>query len=295
MQEKINRLTKKTETLKSVFIIISILSVIHLTYTLNNKYNESKDKYFDELFNELKDVIVTVPDFVDEEMIFDICYSKHQNDNVDNQVDSLFTIRKKEELNAGDDWIGKEVTRERIKNEILEKRVKYSAEIEINKEQKKLDAERELEYRDLEVEINKKMQERNFFSFLPFTYILGLFLGESIIPFFLWLLWKTKKQKLVYLKNEDTIRKIEIIKNNSQYGNEFNLKLESLSELEESSILDNSQFTEKKNILIQEYSLKIEDDQSIIRNEDLVNKLKKALELGNITLDEFEIQMKKIQ
>ena len=119
-------------------------------------------------------------------------------------------------------------------------------------------------------------------------YFFGGILGESIIPLIFWLIWFFYKKRLQELNELEDNRKIDLIRNHSIYSQQYNTKYESLLDLEKSKILNQSNFKEKLNKLIQEYYVQILEEQNIKEKNELEDKLKTALELGNITQAEYD-------
>lgn len=291
MQEKIEQTEKSLETSWKITLSITLLALLHLSYIFYSKYTNLKAEYFEKTYNELSDDLLFGERFVDKDFIYDMKYAEHVNDNIDDRVEKIYIERKKEEINAGNNWIGESVSREDIREEIREKRAKYYADIEAVNAQQLLDLQWEKKYEKLNSATEKKVSEKNIFSYFSISYIIGAILGESIIPLIFWLIWRNLKLKLSNLYESDKCLKIELIKNHTQYANDFNLRLESLSDLEKSKILSSTQINKKQHNLIKEYYSKILDEQRLKQDKEKEIKLKTALELGNITQEEYDLKM----
>jgi len=289
MKEKIKKSTKKIAILKRLALVFTVLALTHLSYTFYEKYYQLKSEYRDSIFDELYFDEFHLNDYqVDDDLIYDLAYANHINDNIDESVEKIYEQQKKQELNAGEYWIGESVNRDDIRDEIIEKRAKYSAKIESEKEQHRLDLLRDIQLQKFELARGEKVARENIFSHFSVAYVLFVIIGESVIPLFFWLFWLINKMRLRNLLDLDKHRKIDLIKNHPKYAHDYNSKYESLSELEKSKILNQFQFTEKHNNLIQAYYLPILEEQRIDEKNELELKLKTALELGNITQDEFD-------
>jgi hypothetical protein len=303
MKEKIKKIKKTLAILKVVAIVITVLAMLHLSYVFNIKYLELKSVYIEKFSNELHDKYFEefdayYVDYDEEIYYYDIAKTEHIKDDVEKIVD--FYMTRKDELgfteelreyyindkNKFDSKIKER--REKFKVDIIENRIKHSAKIAIEKEQHRLDSLWEIQSQKFEIARDEKVARENIVSHFPFAYILGAIMGSSIIPLFFWLLWLIFKMKLGKLLDLDKHRKIELIKNHPNYANDYNSKYKSLSDLEKSKILNQMQFIEKHNNLIQEYYLPILEEQRVIEKNKLELKLKTALELGNITQDEFD-------
>lgn len=291
MQEKIEQTEKSLETSWKISFSITLLALFHLSYILYSKYINLKVEYVEKTYNELSDDLLFGERIVDKDFIYDMKYAEHVNDNIDDRVEKIYIERKKEEINAGNNWIGESVSREDIREEIREKRAKYYADIEAVNAQQLLDLQWEKKYEKLNSATEKKVSEKNIFSYFSISYIIGAILGESIIPLIFWLIWRNLKLKLSNLYESDKCLKIELIKNHTQYANDFNLRLESLSDLEKSKILSSTQINKKQHNLIKEYYSKILDEQRLKQDKEKEIKLKTALELGNITQEEYDLKM----
>jgi hypothetical protein len=123
------------------------------------------------------------------------------------------------------------------------------------------------------------------------TYLIGGLLGTAIIPVVFFILFKGSNQKLKNLLEEEINQKIEEIKRHPLFSSEFDLKLNSLNELEKSKILSNDQYLNKRNALIQDFYKEIVQEQRIAKRKELEIKLKTALDLGTISQREFDNRM----
>jgi hypothetical protein len=300
MKEKIKKVKQKLAILKRVAIVFTVLAITHLSYTFYEKYNQLKSEFWESISDVLYDEYFPDRDmyYADDDFYKILASSEHENDNVEKLVDYEITngdyrgyIEELKEHYKGNNKIIDSIIKERrenIRNEIIEKRIKYSAKIESEKEQHKLDSLWEIQSQKFELARDEIVAKENIFSHFSVAYILGVIIGESVIPIIFWLFWFIIKMKLRDLFDLDKNRKIELIKNHPKYAHDYISKYESLTELEKSKILNQFQFTEKHNNLIQEYYLPIIEEQRIDEKNELELKLKTALELGNITQDEFD-------
>lgn len=303
MRKKINNTEKTLTILKVLSLSVTLMAILYLSSVFYTKYFELKSSYFEKVSDELHDKYV--PDFdihyidyEEEDYYYSTAKSEHFDDNVEKLIDYEFSNGKyygyteslKEQYKSNDkiiDSIVKE-TRKQIRNEIIEKRIQYSAKIAIEKEQHRLDALRNIQLQKLEKAINRKVSNENIISHFSAAFIVGAFIGSSIIPLLFWLIWLLFKMRLRKLFDLDKHRKIELIKSHPKYAHDYNEKYESLLDLEKSKILNQLQFIEKHNNLIQRYYLPIIEEQRIDEKKELEIKLKAALQQGNITQDEFD-------
>ncbi len=123
------------------------------------------------------------------------------------------------------------------------------------------------------------------------TYFIGGLLGAIIIPSIFFILYKGSNKKMKNLIEEEINGKIEEIKCHPIFSSEFELKLNSLNELEKSNVLAKDQFIERRNALIQHFYKEIIQEQRIAKRQELEIKLKTALDLGTISQIEFDNKM----
>jgi hypothetical protein len=306
MKNKINKTKRNLVILRNVSIAITLLAVISLSYILFEKYNDLKQdveqSIKDELYNEIPFDFYYV-DADDERNFYNSARAEHLNDNVEKVVDFYidnhpvdgssnrgYINELKEEYKNEKKILDSEIKRIRLKirNEIIWNRIKNTAEKAIDKEQRELDYLKDIESEKIETLADKKVQNENIIKHFSIPYLLGAIFGASILPILFWLIWLFLKTRLKKLFELEKNRKIELIKNHQKFANEYTGKYGSLLELEKSKIINESQFIDKHYNLIQDYYLRIIEEKRIDEKNDLEMKLKTALDLGNITQDEFD-------
>jgi uncharacterized protein YggU (UPF0235/DUF167 family) len=281
--------------------------VISLSYILFEKYNDLKlnieQSIKDELYNEIPPFDFYYVDADEKRNFYDLARAEHLNDNVEKVVDvyidnhpedgsanrEIIEVYKEEYKNEKQKLDSKiEQIRLKIRNEIVWNRIKNTAEKAIDKKQRELDSLRDIESEKIEILAGKKVQNENIIKHFSIPYLLGAFFGASILPILFWLIWLFLKTRLKKLFKLEKNQKIETIENHQEFANEYTRKFESLLELERSKIINESQFIEKHDNLIQYYYLRIMEEKRIDEKNELEMKLKTALDLGNITQEEFD-------
>lgn len=317
-ENKINRLKSNLQIFRDTSIVITILAMISLIYILNERYEDLKLSFDSKVRNELYDEWQKTRDddfyYIDseeEELFYSLAREeyreKHLNDNLEDSINFYYNsdhreeiewlISAKKEENTYDkkviDSLIKAIRLE-IRNKLIWKRVKSIAVEAISKEQYRLDSLENIETNRFELLVENKVKNENILMHFSLSYLFGAFFGASILPLLFWFIWaqlKTNLNKIIELEKN---RKIEKIKVHKKYSSEYYRKYESLLDLKKSNIINEYQYTTKHDDLIQYYSIKMMEE---IRNEEkneLKIKLKTALELGNITQDEFDLKFKTI-
>lgn len=307
MKDKINNTKRNLVILRNVSIAITIFAVISLTYILFEKYNDLKLNFTqsirDELYDEKTPFDFYYIDADEEQNFYNLAKAEHSNDNVEKVVDSyinnhpIYGSSNREYIEALKDeyknekkLLDSEIKQIRLKlrNEIIWNRIKNTAEKAIDKEQHELDSLSDIESEKIEILAERKVKNENIIKYFSIPYLFGAIFGASILPILFWLIWLFLKTRLKKLFKLEKNQKIELIENHHEFTNEYSRKYESLLELERSKIINESQFIEKHDNLIQDYFLRIMEEKRIDEKNELEMKLKTALDLGNITQDEFD-------
>jgi hypothetical protein len=140
------------------------------------------------------------------------------------------------------------------------------------------------------INLSNELDEEN--KSISFSYLLGSFFGAFAIPILLLLIWRLfqiRLNDLIFMKSK---YKKDKITNHFKYGSEFEIKLNSLNDLFESKIIDKNRFDQNIEKIVDEYFLLISQEEKKIKDKELVEKLKTALELGTISQIEYEEKLK---
>jgi hypothetical protein len=317
-ENKINRLKSNLQIFRNWSIVITILAMISLIYILNERYEDLKMSFDSKVRTELYDEWQKTRDddfyYIDseeEELFYSLARQeykeKHLNDNLEDSVDFYYNsdhreeiewyISAKKEENTYDkkkiDSLIKSIRLE-IRNKLIWKRINSIAKEAISKEQYRIDSLSDIELNSIEFITQYRVKNENILTHFPISYLFGAFFGASIIPLFFWLIWALLKTNLKNTIESEKNRKIQQIKGHKIFSSEYIRKYESLLDLKESNIINQNQFTTKHDDLIQYYSIKIIEEIRYEEKNELKIKLRTALEIGNITQDEFDLKFKTI-
>lgn len=294
--KKINQIKKNVIILKKVAVFVSLLVASFSSYVVYEKYDEMKFEFSVSVFNSLEDKYFCCDYWGDvKDQIRQTVEDHYYNEKIDEKVIDAIIRRDLKSLEKSDTLLivnywrysWKDMDRSEIEDLVIQYRIEEEQNIEIDKQKSIEDSISNERYDIINKEVEKQIANKNFFSYFPVAYIIGIVIGTSIIPFIFWFLWYYEKYKLKKVIENEKIKKRELILAHPKYGSEFNNKIESLIELKNSQILKIDEFNQKLEILVNEYGKIIQNEIENSKNEEIKIKLQNAYELGNISEDEL--------